>query len=89
MEEENPELKTLDLHRTVGVNNAPPDALEAQQLLSPTINSLTHHLEQLHMDLCLGTVGYGQPRLTKARTTQASQSSADLWPVVVGYGWSE
>ncbi|KIK77670.1 hypothetical protein PAXRUDRAFT_834927 [Paxillus rubicundulus Ve08.2h10] len=38
---------------------------------------------------CLGTVGYGQPRLTKACTTWASQSSADLWPVVVGYGWAE
>ncbi|KIK77164.1 hypothetical protein PAXRUDRAFT_835074 [Paxillus rubicundulus Ve08.2h10] len=38
---------------------------------------------------CLGTVGYGQPRLTKTRTRWASQSSADLWPVVIGYGWAE
>ncbi|KIK78079.1 hypothetical protein PAXRUDRAFT_834730, partial [Paxillus rubicundulus Ve08.2h10] len=38
---------------------------------------------------CLGTVGYSQPRLTKTCTTQASQLSADLWPVVVGYRWAE
>ncbi|KIK73869.1 hypothetical protein PAXRUDRAFT_836138 [Paxillus rubicundulus Ve08.2h10] len=38
---------------------------------------------------CLGTVGYGQPRLTKTRTRWASRSSADLWPVAVGYGWAE
>ncbi|KIK79017.1 hypothetical protein PAXRUDRAFT_834308, partial [Paxillus rubicundulus Ve08.2h10] len=38
---------------------------------------------------CLGTVGYSQPRLTKAHTTRASRSSADLWPVVVGYGWAK
>ncbi|KIK72935.1 hypothetical protein PAXRUDRAFT_21419 [Paxillus rubicundulus Ve08.2h10] len=37
----------------------------------------------------LWTVGYGQPRLTKTRTTWASQLLADLWPVVVGYGWAE
>ncbi|KIK78816.1 hypothetical protein PAXRUDRAFT_834430, partial [Paxillus rubicundulus Ve08.2h10] len=38
---------------------------------------------------CLGTVGYGQPRLTKAHITWASRLSADLWPVVVGYGWAK
>ncbi|KIK74863.1 hypothetical protein PAXRUDRAFT_835868, partial [Paxillus rubicundulus Ve08.2h10] len=27
----------------------------------------------IEYDNCLGTVGYGQPRLTKARTTWASQ----------------
>ncbi|KIK76295.1 hypothetical protein PAXRUDRAFT_835410, partial [Paxillus rubicundulus Ve08.2h10] len=39
--------------------------------------------------LCLGTVGYSQPRLTKTHTTQASQLSADLRPVAIGYGWAK
>ncbi|KIK83718.1 hypothetical protein PAXRUDRAFT_832034, partial [Paxillus rubicundulus Ve08.2h10] len=39
--------------------------------------------------ICLGTVGYGQPRLTKACTTRASRLLANLWLVVVGYGWAE
>ncbi|KIK76582.1 hypothetical protein PAXRUDRAFT_835305 [Paxillus rubicundulus Ve08.2h10] len=38
---------------------------------------------------CLGTIGYGQPRLTKTCTRWASRSSADLWPVAIGYGWAE
>ncbi|KIK78668.1 hypothetical protein PAXRUDRAFT_163357, partial [Paxillus rubicundulus Ve08.2h10] len=49
-EEENPESGTPDLHGTVGVDNAPPDALEVQQPPSPTINDLAHRFEQLHMD---------------------------------------
>ncbi|KIK72154.1 hypothetical protein PAXRUDRAFT_22331 [Paxillus rubicundulus Ve08.2h10] len=50
VEEETPELGTPDLCRTVGVNNAPPDALEAQRPPSPTIDDLTNCFEQLHMD---------------------------------------
>ncbi|KIK80617.1 hypothetical protein PAXRUDRAFT_833428 [Paxillus rubicundulus Ve08.2h10] len=38
---------------------------------------------------CLGTVGYGQPRLTKTHTRWASPLSADLQPVVIGYRWAE
>ncbi|KIK75101.1 hypothetical protein PAXRUDRAFT_173812, partial [Paxillus rubicundulus Ve08.2h10] len=48
--EETLKLRTLDLCRTVGVDNAPPDAPEAQQPPSPTIYDLTNHFEQLHMD---------------------------------------
>ncbi|KIK90520.1 hypothetical protein PAXRUDRAFT_151782 [Paxillus rubicundulus Ve08.2h10] len=49
-EKETPELRTPDLHGTVGVNNAPPDAPEAERPPSPTIDDLTNHFEQLHMD---------------------------------------
>ncbi|KIK72142.1 hypothetical protein PAXRUDRAFT_836526, partial [Paxillus rubicundulus Ve08.2h10] len=45
--------------------------------------------EVLGLSRCLGTVGYSQPRLTKTHTTRASRLSADLWPVVIGYGWAK
>ncbi|KIK76323.1 hypothetical protein PAXRUDRAFT_170278, partial [Paxillus rubicundulus Ve08.2h10] len=41
-EEETPELGTLDLRRTVGDDNTPPDAPEAERPPSPTINVLTN-----------------------------------------------
>ncbi|KIK75173.1 hypothetical protein PAXRUDRAFT_835786 [Paxillus rubicundulus Ve08.2h10] len=46
-------------------------------------------LYALGRETFLKLAGYGQSRLTKARTTQASQLSADLWPVVVGNGWAD
>ncbi|KIK72794.1 hypothetical protein PAXRUDRAFT_21573 [Paxillus rubicundulus Ve08.2h10] len=49
-EEETPELGAPDLCGTVGLDNAPPDAPEAQWPPSPTINDLTNRFEQLHMD---------------------------------------
>ncbi|KIK77439.1 hypothetical protein PAXRUDRAFT_166835, partial [Paxillus rubicundulus Ve08.2h10] len=61
---------------------ADPPMLLAKQILWEL-----YALDRAHV--VLWTIGYGQPRLTKTRTTRASQSSADLWPVVVGYGWAK
>ncbi|KIK72455.1 hypothetical protein PAXRUDRAFT_21969, partial [Paxillus rubicundulus Ve08.2h10] len=75
VEHEDAEEETPDPRRTVGVDNAPPDALEAQQPPSPTIDELMNRFEQLHMDPLLAPAP--APVIAGVRRSNRQHQQAD------------